>query len=65
VIDGDSLWRIAARHLATSRPEAPLSDREIARYWVQVVGLNRASLTSKNPDVIFPGEVIVLPPVDG
>ncbi len=63
VIDGDSLWSIAAHHLSTSRPEAALSDREIARYWVQVVGLNRASLTSKNPDMIFPGEVIVLPPV--
>ncbi|MBK5267562.1 MAG: hypothetical protein JJE47_09020 [Acidimicrobiia bacterium] len=65
VIDGDSLWSIATHHLAASHPEAPLSDREIARYWVQVVGLNRASLTSKNPDMIFPGEVIVLPPVDG
>lgn len=65
VIDGDSLWSIAAHHLAASHPEAPVSDREVARYWVQVVGLNRASLTSKNPDMIFPGEVIILPPVDG
>jgi hypothetical protein len=62
---GDNLWTIARDRLAevTGRPAAGLSEREIARYWLDVVDANRASLRSGDPDLIFPGELIRLPPV--
>jgi hypothetical protein len=47
----------------TRRRAGDLSEREIARYWLDVVDANRASLRSGDPDVIFPGETIKLPPV--
>jgi hypothetical protein len=65
VVEGDNLWTIARDHLAgvTRRRAGDLSEREIARYWLDVVDANRASLRSGDPDVIFPGETIKLPPV--
>ena len=65
VVEGDNLWTIARDHLArvTRRRAADLSEREIARYWLDVVDANRAGLRSGDPDVIFPGETIKLPPV--
>src|SRR5436189_166620 len=64
---GDNLWTIARDRLATvtRRPPAELGEREIARYWLDVVDANRASLRSGDPDLIFPGELIKLPPVTG
>jgi nucleoid-associated protein YgaU len=64
---GDNLWTIARDRLAkvTRRPAAELGEREIARYWLDVVDANRASLRSGDPDLIFPGELIRLPPVTG
>jgi hypothetical protein len=64
---GDNLWTIARDRLATvtRRPAAELGEREIARYWLEVVDANRASLRSGDPDLIFPGELIKLPPVTG
>jgi hypothetical protein len=65
VAEGDNLWTIARDRLAkvTGRPAGQLSEREIARYWLDVVDANRASLRSGDPDLIFPGEMIKLPPV--
>jgi nucleoid-associated protein YgaU len=65
VVDGDNLWTISRDHLAaaTNRRSSELSDHEIARYWLRVIAVNRASLRSGNPDVIFPGELIMFPPV--
>jgi hypothetical protein len=65
VVQGDNLWTIARDHLAKvrGRPAGELSEREIARYWLDVVDANRASLRSGDPDLIFPGEIIKLPPV--
>jgi nucleoid-associated protein YgaU len=67
VVRGDNLWTIARDHLAEARgrPAADLSDREIAAYWVTVVERNRARLRSRDPDLIYPGEVVELPPVPG
>lgn len=53
---GDSFWRIAAARVA------PSSD--VAGYWVRLVNENRGSLRSGNPDLIYPGEAFVLPPLD-
>ena len=59
---GDHLWKISATHLEgiLDRPAEP---GEIDPYWRVVIEVNRASLTSGNPDLIFPGEVIELPEV--
>jgi hypothetical protein len=66
VVEGDNLWTIARDHIAavTNRSSSQLSDHEIATYWLRVIAVNRASLRSGNPDLIFPGELIMLPPVN-
>jgi hypothetical protein len=65
VVEGDNLWTISRDHLArvTNRRSSELSDHEIASYWLRVIAVNRTSLRSGDPDVIFPGELIMLPPV--
>jgi hypothetical protein len=62
---GDNLWALAATRLAsaTGRTRADVPDDEIARYWTAVCDGNRARLVSGDPSVIFPGEVVTLPPV--
>jgi hypothetical protein len=44
------------------RPSA-LTNREIAVYWLKVCSVNRDSLRSGDPDLIYPGEIVKLPPV--
>jgi len=58
---GDHLWKISASHLEgiLDRPPEPA---EIDPYWRDVIETNRASLSSGAPDLIYPGEVIELPP---
>jgi nucleoid-associated protein YgaU len=41
------------------------SDSEVAPYWVSVVEANRNSIRSGNPDLIYPGEVVLLPDLRG
>src|SRR6266498_575654 len=67
VVQGDNLWTISRDHLAavTNRRSSDLSDHEIATYWLRVIAVNRSSLRSGNPDVIFPDELIMLPPTSG
>jgi nucleoid-associated protein YgaU len=67
VVRGDNFWTIARTRLAEvrGRRAADLSDREIAVYWVTVVEANRGRLRSGDPDLIYPGEVVELPPVSG
>lgn len=57
---GDHLWKISSRHLG---PDA--GETEIAPYWREVVEVNKPSLRSGDPDLIFPGEVVKLPPTRG
>jgi hypothetical protein len=65
VAPGDDLWRLAAARLAqaTGRSRAALSDAEVARYWVVVCEANRTVVRSGDVDLVFPGEVLVLPAV--
>jgi hypothetical protein len=65
VAAGDNLWVLAARHVAavTGRPVVDLPDGDVAPYWVQVCDANRERLASGDPNLIFPGERVVLPPV--
>jgi hypothetical protein len=60
---GDHLWSVAARTLAAAWGRAP-SEREVTPYWRLVVERNRALLPNPgDPDLVFPGEVVHLPPV--
>jgi nucleoid-associated protein YgaU len=59
---GDHLWKISAQHLASVMNEEPASG-EIAPYWRQVVSINEVTLRSGDPDLIYPGEIVVLPDV--
>lgn len=54
---GDHLWKISVRRLEEVAPEHP-----IAPYWRDVVDVNTPRLRSGDPDLVFPGEVIELPP---
>ena len=46
----------------TGGPGEP-TNREVARYWIKVVEANKHHLRSGNPDLIYPDEEIILPPV--
>jgi hypothetical protein len=67
VAAGDNLWLLAARHLATvsGRSVGDVPDGEVAPYWERVCDANRARLSSGDPNLVFPGERVVLPPVQG
>lgn len=52
---GDHLWKISARHLGREAAIAP--------YWRRVVEVNTPHLRSGDPDLIYPGEVVELPPI--
>jgi len=63
---GDNFWTIAASHLArtTGRDLATLTDAEIVAYWGKLVAVNDPTLRSGDPDFIYPGEAIELPPLE-
>jgi hypothetical protein len=61
VVPGDSLWSLA-ESAVQERLGMPTSTRDVARYWVRVVEMNRPRLVDpSNPDLIFPGQTLVLP----
>ncbi len=62
---GDSLWSIAEANLRTADGSAP-SDDHVAEYWSRLIAANRPSLPyPDDPSLIFPGDTILLPPVEG
>ena len=61
VVEGDSIWTIAENHLAEGSGEP--TNQEVAEYVDQVTEANRDRLQSGDPDLIEPGETIILPPV--
>lgn len=62
VLDGDSLWTIAARRLALDGQAEPAGD-DITVYWRRIIDANRHSLRSGDPNLIYPGEIIAMPVV--
>jgi hypothetical protein len=59
---GESLWTIAREELASARGgSGEPTNREVARYWLRVVKANKKHLLSKDPDLIYPKEKIILP----
>jgi nucleoid-associated protein YgaU len=59
---GDNLWLIATR--ALPRGDHEPGPAEIAPYWRRVISANAAALRSGDPNLIYPGERIVLPPAE-
>jgi nucleoid-associated protein YgaU len=60
---GDNLWDISATRLERRWGRKP-ADHEIAPYWRRVMETNRPRLRSGDPNLIYPGEVVELPPLD-
>jgi nucleoid-associated protein YgaU len=58
---GDHLWKISEEHLAGVLGR-PAEDAEIDPYWRSVIETNRDLLASGDPDLIYPGETVALPP---
>src|SRR5262249_62155547 len=65
VTAGEPLWSIAATTVVarTGRSAETLSPAEVAPYWGRVVEDNRDRLRSGNPSLVYPGEVLELPPL--
>ncbi len=61
VEEGDHLWSISRAALEPVLTHPP-DDHEIAPYWRRVVAVNLPHLWSGDADLIYPGEVIRLPP---
>jgi len=57
---GDNLWTIAASRLRTVLGDKPTS-AQIDDYWRTVIAANRDTLRSGDPNLIYPGEMILLP----
>ena len=58
---GDNLWGIARASLTRVSATTP-TEPEVARYWFTVIAANRSTLRSGDPSLIFPGEIVTLPP---
>lgn len=59
---GDHLWAIAKQALSDAWGRAP-SVEEVDGYWRELIAANRDRLTSGDPDLIYPGEHLVVPDV--
>jgi len=61
---GEHLWSIAAATVAAraGRSVDAVSPAEVAPYWRRVVEGNRGRLRSGDPSLVYPGEVVELPP---
>lgn len=63
VAPGDHLWGIAEETLADHLGRPP-TDAEVVPYWRLVIEANRDRLVHRDdPDLILPGQELVLPPV--
>jgi nucleoid-associated protein YgaU len=63
IAPGDHLWAVATATLADERGRSP-GDGEIADYLAQLIEANRSRLADpNNPDLVYPGQVMQLPPV--
>lgn len=60
VTSGEHLWSIAEDELRRRTDRRPTAG-EITLYWREVITDNRGRIASGDPDLIFPGERIVLP----
>ncbi len=63
VAPGDHLWKISKDRLDDVLGREA-STGEVDPYWRQVIAVNRDRLRSGDPDLIYPGESIMLPAPD-
>ncbi len=63
VQSGEHLWGIARTHVGVDG--TPADGERVADYWRHLVEVNRPTLRSGDPDLIHPGEVLLLPAPDG
>ena len=63
VKSGDHLWSLAEQRLTQVRGQG-VSDTEIALYWLKVIETNLSRIRSGDPDLIVPGEILLLPGID-
>ncbi len=61
VVVGDNLWTISAAHLRAVYANREVDTGEVATYWRRVIEANATGLRSGNPNLIYPGERILLP----
>lgn len=61
VVAGDNLWSIAERQVA-----AIVDDQTdfVSAYWRRLIAVNRTTLRSGDPNLIYPGEIISLPSIE-
>jgi hypothetical protein len=60
---GDSFWAVAVDVVAEASGSVP-SERQVIHYWERLIEANRERLVAPaNPDLLFPGQVLVLPAV--
>lgn len=61
---GEYFWSIAEAVFTSSGIDHP-DEMELSRYWLSLIDANRARLVDPgNPDLIMPGQNLVLPPLD-
>ncbi len=58
---GDNLWLIARASL-TQASTRPPTETEVLRQWRSLIDANRSTLRSGDPSLIFPGEIVTVPP---
>jgi nucleoid-associated protein YgaU len=59
---GDSFWSIAEDVLG-SPGGVPPGERDVGRYWCRLIDANRSGLLDPgNPDLLVPGQELVVPP---
>lgn len=64
VVAGDHFWGVAEEQVAAHRGPDP-AEELVRRYWRRLVDDNRDLLVDPgNPDLLLPGQVLRLPPVD-
>jgi nucleoid-associated protein YgaU len=57
---GDHIWKISKESLGGKLEREPRSE-EVHPYWLETIEINLDSLRSGDPDLIYPGEELVLP----
>ncbi len=61
---GDNMWNLAEEHLEQHLGHAP-TNAEIAPHWLDVIDANSDTISSGDPDLIYPGEHLEIPQLDG
>jgi hypothetical protein len=66
VTRGEHLWSIAATQVAGASGRQSgddLAPSDVVPYWLRFVAMNRHRLRSGDPNLVYPGEVVELPPL--